>query len=264
MIRIHPAVVLGTALLASSAAAQPKSPKAAPPDATKLMEAVENRDEGKDMEANVALVITPKKGAKRVREFSLLRKEYSDTTKLVTVFTSPADVRNAAFLAWDEHGQPDRRWLYLPAISQVRRLASSDDRSSFFGTDFVYEDLTNRDPELDTHTFVAAQKFEKWECWVVESTPKNPKTVEFAKYRTWIWKDEPIVIRQEYYDKDGKVIRRGEVKNIKKIQDIWTWHQGIMTNVKTGSQTLMEITGVKYNSGLADERFTEEQLSRGK
>jgi outer membrane lipoprotein-sorting protein len=281
VIRFKLPTVVGIAFAAQSAAAQPKSdpPKAdaakgapaapapaataAQPDPTKLMESVESRPDGKDQLSTVTLEIQPKKGAKRVRQFTLMRKEYPDTTKLVTFFTSPADIRNAAFLVSDEHGKPDPRWLYLPSVSQVRRLTSNEDRGSFFGSDFVYEDLTNRDPELDTHTLVGPQKYQKWDCWVVESTPKDASSVDFVKYRSWIWKDDPIVLRQEYYDKAGKVVKRGEVKSIKKIQNIWTWHQGSMTNVKTGSTSRLEVSGVKYDTGIADERFTEAKLSAG-
>lgn len=238
-------------------------PKVNSPDAAKIMASVEDRPDGKDQTSTVTLEIQPKKGTKRVRQFSLLRKEASDMTKLVTVFISPADVRDAAFLVWDERNKPDRRWLYLPAIGQVRRLASGEDRSSFFGSDFVYEDLTNRDPEQDTHTFVATQKVGTWDCWVIDSTPKNTKGLDFVRYRSWVWKDDPIFVRQEYYDAAGKAVRRGQVLKLQKVQSIWTWHQGTMENLKSGSKTLLEITEVKYNSGIADERFTEDQLSRG-
>ena len=249
----------------------PKPPAAPPadklkvnaPDADKIIASVEDRPDGKDQTSTVTLEIQPKKGTKRIRQLNLLRKEAPDMTKLVTVFISPADVRDAAFLVWDEHNKPDRRWLYLPAIGQVRRLSSGEDRSSFFGSDFVYEDLTNRDPEQDTHTFVATQKVGTWDCWVIDSTPKNAKGLDFVRYRSWVWKDDPIFVRQEYYDAAGKVVRRGQTLKLQKVQNIWTWHQGTMENVKTGSKTLLEVTSVKYNTGIADERFMEDQLSRG-
>lgn len=266
MTRVTLATVFGVALFAQAVGAQPKPAAASKdaPDGEKLMQAVEDRDDGKDQQAKITLQITPKKGQKRVRQFDLLRKEYPGETKLITVFSSPADVRGAAFLVVDEHSKPDRRSIYLPAIGQVRKLTSSDDRTSFFASDFVYEELTNRDPEKDTHKFVAQQKVGQWECWVVDSKPKDPKSVEFASYRTWIWKDDPIYIRQEFYDKDGKVIRRGTMVKLAKVQGIWTGIQGKVENLKTGSTTLMEIANPKYNTGIADERFTEEQLSRGK
>lgn len=255
------ATVFGIALLADAAGAQPA--KAAPPDGQKLMQAIENRPDGKDQTSKVTLEIIPKKGDTRVRAFTLMRKEFKDQTKLVTFFSSPADVRDSAFLVVDEHGKPDRRSIYLPYVGQVRKLTSSEDRKSFFNSDFVNEDLTNRDPELDTHTFAATGKVGEWDCWVVDSKPKNTRGLDFVSYRTWIWKDDPIVIRQEFYDKAGKNVRSGNVLKLQKIQNIWTVQQASVKNHNTGSTTVMKVKDVKYNNGLADTRFTEDQLSRG-
>jgi outer membrane lipoprotein-sorting protein len=250
------AVAFGTALL-------PITAQAAPPTGPEIMAAVENRNDGKSQTAKLTLEISPKGGAKRIRELVLMRKEYENVTKLVTFFLAPADVRDSAFLVFDRKGADDLRWLYLPSVGQVRQLAAASDRQSFFGSDFVYEDLTNRDPELDDHKVVGTQKLNEWDCYVVESTPKNARGLDFATFKTWVWKDADLAVRQEYYDSAGKAVRRGELQSVKKIQDIWTWHQGTMSNLKTGSVTKLEIADVKYNVDVADERFSEGQLNRG-
>jgi hypothetical protein len=256
-------VLSGAAALALGAAL-PKAPAwAGSPTGEDIMKAVENRNDGRTMVSKVTLEISPKQGTKRLREFVMMRKEAEDATKLVTFFLAPTDVRDSAFLVHDRKGADDLRWLYLPAIGQVRQLSAQSDRQSFFGSDFVYEDLTNRDPDLDTHKLVATQKVDEWECWVIDSTPKNPRGLDFVSYRTWVWKDADLIVRQEYLDSAGKPVRRGQVASVKKIQDIWTWHQGTMTNLKTGSASKIEISDVRYNVELPDERFTESQLGRG-
>ncbi|MEO8702709.1 MAG: outer membrane lipoprotein-sorting protein [Kofleriaceae bacterium] len=233
------------------------------PTGPQIMEKVENRDEGKDQIAKVTLEIHPKQGSVRQRQLVIVRKEYPDVTKLATFFLAPTDVRGAAFLAFDKKSGDDQRWLYLPTIGQVRRLAAESNRQSFFNSDFVYEDLTNRDPDLDDHKLVGSQKVDEWECWVVESTPKNARGLEFVKYKTWVWKTADLPVRQEYFDSAGKVVRRGQLASMKQIQGIWTWHQGTMTNLVTGSVTKLQMSEVKYNTNIPDERFAEAQLARG-
>lgn len=249
-------VALGVALL-------PAAARAGTPTGAEIMEGLENRAEGKTQIAKITLEISPKEGTKRLRELVSMRKKYGDVTKLVTFFLAPTDVRDAAFLVFDRKGADDLRWLYLPAIGQVRQLSAQSNRQSFFGSDFVYEDLTNRDPDLDNHKLIGSQKVEEWDCWVVESTPKNARGLDFATYKTWVWKTGNLLVRQEFVDSAGKVVRRGQVRSVKKIQDIWTWHQGSMTNVKNGSSTKMEMSDVKYDVDIPDERFTDTQLNRG-
>jgi outer membrane lipoprotein-sorting protein len=250
------AAVLGVTL-------PPIAARADSPTGTQIMEAVENRNDGRTQLSKVALEINPKQGTKRLRELVLMRKEGENVTKLVVFFLAPSDVRDSAFLVFDRRGADDLRWLYLPAIGQVRQLSAQSNRQSFFGSDFVYEDLTNRDPDLDTHKLVATQRIDEWDCWVVDSTPKNTRGLDFASYRSWVWKTADLIVRQEYLDSAGKPVRRGQVHAVKKIQDIWTWHQGTMTDVKSGSSTKIEISDVRYNTELPDERFSESQLGRG-
>ena len=263
MTRVSLPAVFG-ALVAFGIALHPVASRAdAPPTAAAIMDSVENRDQGHDMMSKVTLEITPKQGTKRLRQFEMMRKEGKDVIKLVTFFLAPTDVRGSAFLVFDRKGADDLRWLYLPSIGQVRQMAAESNRQSFFGSDFVYEDLTNRDPDQDEHKLVGSQKVDEWDCWVIESTPKKARGLDFAKYKTWVWKTGNLIVRQEYYDGAGKLVRRGQVKSVKKVQDIWTWHQGTMENLKTGSSSKLEISDVKYNTNVPDERFADSQLSRG-
>jgi outer membrane lipoprotein-sorting protein len=256
-------LVLSTAAVTFGVSLLPIAASAGPPTGPEIMTAVENRNDGKSQTSKLTLEISPKGGTKRLREFVLMRKEYENVTKLVTFFLAPADVRDSAFLVFDRKGADDLRWLYLPSVGQVRQLAAASDRQSFFGSDFVYEDLTNRDPELDDHKVVGTQKLNEWDCYVIESTPKKTAGLDFATYKTWVWKDADMIVRQEFFDSSGKAVRRGEVASVKKVQDIWTWHQGTMSNLKNGSVTKLEISDVKYNVDVPDERFSDSQLNRG-
>jgi outer membrane lipoprotein-sorting protein len=252
-----------SAAVAFAVALSPVAARAGTPTGAEIMEGVKSRSEGRTEVAKVTLEINPKQGTKRLREFVSLRKKDDKLTKLATFFLAPADVRDAAFLVFDRRGADDLRWLYLPAIGQVRQLAAQSNRQSFFGSDFVYEDLTTRDPDQDTHKVIASQKVKDWDCWVVDSTPKNAHGLDFATYRTWVWKQANLIVRQEFLDSAGKPVRRGEVESVEKIQDIWTWHQGTMTNLKTGSMTKMVVGDVHYNVDVPDERFADNQLNRG-
>jgi hypothetical protein len=233
------------------------------PSADEIMQKVEDRPQGKDQTATVNLTIAAKNASKRLRSLVMMRKHGKDVTKLATFFSAPTDMSGVAFLVWDYKKGDDQRWLYLPSIGQVRRLVVGDSRQSFFGSDFVYEDLTNRDPGQDTHKLVGSQKVDSWDCWLVESTPKSTKGVDFAKYRSWVWKDGNLLVRQEMYDSAGKVTRRLQAKSITEIEGIPTYGQIVVANLKTGSESKLDLSDVHYDTGIADERFSEDQLKRG-
>jgi len=249
-------------------AAKPAAAPAAAQTADAIMQRVEDKKFGEDLWAVQSLEIIPKSGQKRLRRYSILRKDYGSVSKLVTYLEAPTDVRGAAFMVWDEKKSDDQRWLYLPAIGQVRQLVAGDDnRQGFFGSDFVLEDFTNRDPVQDTHKLVGSQKVDNWDCWVIDSTPKNTKGLDFASMRTWVTKNadaaSDMVVRQELKDAQGKVWHTLQVKEIKVIDGIATFTQLLAKNIKTGSESRIVQTDTKYNQGVPDERFNQSQLQRG-
>ena len=78
------------------------------------------------------------------RDLLVLRKnvEGSLEQKWYAYFNRPADLRKMVFLAQKNTEDDDDRWIYLPSMDLVKRLAGSDKRSSFAGSQFVYEDIT--------------------------------------------------------------------------------------------------------------------------
>ena len=102
---------------------------------------------GKDMKAKVLMTLINKQGKMRTRELVMLRKNMGKNgeQKYFMYFNSPADVRRTTFMVWKYPERDDDRWLFIPAINLVNRIAANDNRSSFVGSDFTYEDISGRD-----------------------------------------------------------------------------------------------------------------------
>ncbi len=63
----------------------------------------------------------------------------------------PNDIRGTGFLVWEHPSSDDERFLYLPSLGRVRRIAGSETQESFVGSDFTYEDIGGR--EFDDYTY---------------------------------------------------------------------------------------------------------------
>jgi hypothetical protein len=217
--------------------------------------------QGDDGKATVKMVITNKQGQERRRQFNILRKDVKDggDQKYFVYFQRPADVRNMTYLVL-KHADPekdDNRWLYLPALSLVKRIAAGDKRTSFVGSDFLYEDVSGRSLEEDTHELI--ETTDKY--FVVKNVPKQPDSVEFSYYNVSIDRKNFVPMKMEFFDKDNKLYRTIESTEVKTIQDFPTVVKSVVTNLRTGSKTEMEFTKVKYNISLGDI-FTERYLQR--
>ncbi len=223
---------------------------------------------GKDMKAEIRMELITAAGEKRIRVLTMLRwnDPKNKDQKYFLYFREPSDVRGMTFMVWKYPLKESDRWIYVPAIDLVRRIAASDARSSFVGSDFTYEDVSGRNIAADTHTLIREEKVGDRDCYLVESVPKQP--IDYVKRISWIDKTTFLPLKEEYYDVQNQLVR---VFTADKIEDIVategrerksypTVTKRTMKNLKTGHRTEVSYTSVSYNVGLQDNIFTERYL----
>ncbi len=240
------------------------SPAAAQPPAEEIMARAHLAMfyPGEDMRARVTMRLVSRDGKERLRELTMTRRDLQDggEQRYFMYFHRPPDVRDMTFLVWKYPGKDDDRWLYIPALKLVRRIAASDKRSSFAGSDFSYEDVSGREPEEDTHKLIREEKAGARDAYVVESVPKDPGSVDFGRKLSWIDKATRLPLKEEYYDRRGELARVFTAEEVKEIQGFWTVTKRLMKNVQTGHSTEAVLGDVRYNLKLAPDLFSERAL----
>lgn len=216
---------------------------------------------GEDGIADVTMTITASDGSTRERAFRILRLNTEDgNQKFYVYFKEPADVRKMAYLVWKNagEGQEDDRWMWLPALNLSRRIAPGDKRTSFAGSDFLYEDVSGRNLAADKHELVEETENQ----YVIKSTPIDPDSVEFSSYTVKIDKDTFLPREAEYLDKDGSLYRRVVGEKVETIDGVPTVMEAVAYDLKSGSNTRNSFSGVEYGIGLKENLFTERFLRR--
>jgi outer membrane lipoprotein-sorting protein len=216
---------------------------------------------GKDGRAHVKMTIVDEQNRERKREFTILRLDTEDEKdgeqKFYVYFHQPADVREMVFMVHKHIGADDDRWLYLPALDVIKRIAASDERTSFTGSHFFYEDVSGRGIEEDKHELVETTD----NYYILKNTPKDPGAVEFDSYRMYVHKDTFLPVKIEY-EKGGNVYRTGEALEVRDIQGHKTVVRSKMSDKNMGGHTLMEYESVEYDIGLPEDIFTERYLRK--
>jgi len=216
---------------------------------------------GNDGTADVKMTISDTNGGKRVREFRILRKNFSkETQKFYVYFKEPADVRRQVFMVWKEveQGKDDSRWLFLPALNLVKPIAPGDKRTRFVGSNFVYEDVSGRALWEDTHELIEETDTQ----YIVKNTPNDLGAVDFSEYTVQIDKQTFLPVKAEYLDKNGSLFRRVEATQIETIQGFPTVLESRVDDLTRGSHTINAFSNIKYDTGLKDMIFTERFLRR--
>jgi len=217
---------------------------------------------GKDIQVKVLMKLISKNGGERTRELTMLRLNMKDglEQKYYMYFYQPADVRAMTFMVWKYMSKNDDRWLYIPAIKLVKRIAADDKNSSFVGSDFSYEDVSGRNISDDSHTLKAEETMNGRDAYIVESAPKEAASAYFSRKVSWIDKETFLPLKEEYYDKRGDLYKIFTADKIENIQDIPTIINRTMLNTQNGHRTEVSYTEVKYNVGLKDNIFSERYL----
>lgn len=217
---------------------------------------------GDDFKARVFMRLISKQGKERVRELTMLRKDFGENgnQKYFMYFHQPADVHDMTFMVWKYPQKDDDRWLFIPAIKLVRRIAANDKRSSFVGSDFTYEDVSGREIEEDTHTLLREEELDGRPAYVVKSVPKEENSADYSSKISWIETGNFLPLKEEYYDKRGDLYKVFTAVEIKEVQGFPTIMQRRMENTKSGHRTEVTSSEVKYNVGLKDDLFSERYL----
>lgn len=264
--------VTAVLLTATLNAAEPNAPAGDTPDVDTIINKANIMAyyQGDDGKAKVNMTITDKNGQVREREFNILRKDNSDggDQKYFVYFLRPADVRGMVFMVHKHVAldKDDDRWLYLPALDLVKRIAASDKRTSFVGSDFLYEDVSGRNLAEDTHELIETTD----DYYIIKNVPKDTDAVEFSYYNVYIDRNNFMPMKMEYYDKNNKLYRTIESVMVESIAseengqsvEYPTVTKSVVSDLNTGSKTEMEFTNVEYNIGLSDNIFSERYLRR--
>lgn len=250
-------------ILMLPALAPPRPVSAAAPDAEDIMRKVDvHRYDADDSTFSITLVMKEKGGDTRTRKLAMKSKKTGRDKKILIHFLEPSDVRGVGFMVWQYPKKDDERWLYIPSVNMVKRIAANDKRSSFMGTDFTYEDISGREVEDDKHKFVRSEKLNGEDCFVIQSTPRDAGSAEFAYRLVWVRKDNYFSVKEQYFDKKKKLLKVYTVDDLEKLQGIWTIKRMTMKNEQTDHSTSVTYTDVKHNTGIPDTTFTERYLKR--
>jgi len=183
-------------------------------------------------------------------------------SKAILRFTAPAEVKGVALLIANHPDRASDQWMWTPALERDRRIALQDRSTRFFGTDFSFEDLEERDVNQFDYKLLGEETFDGQPCWKIESKPKESKSSQYTSSVLLIRKDNYVVIQIDNFSKE-KLVRRIHYTDVQQQDGIWVGRTMEVQDSNRGSRTVMKLEKLKYNIPMKEESFTLEALRRG-
>jgi hypothetical protein len=238
----------------------------------------DNRDVGRDGRFDLKMRLFDRQ--QRVRERGLTIQTMRPQTaggrrgsaagagdRVLIRFTYPNDIKGTAFLVWEHPEGEDERFLYLPALARVRRIAGAEAQDNFVGSDFTYEDISGR--EVDDYTYAMVEQNATWTgpdgkplpAYRIESRARDAQA-RFPRIVSTVRKDNFVTVHADIYNRRDERQKIYEVRRLELVQSIWTLSEIVMTNTSAETHTDLAVTGVRYNIGLKESDFSRRELER--
>jgi outer membrane lipoprotein-sorting protein len=182
-------------------------------------------------------------------------------SKALLRFTAPPEVKGVALLIVNHPDKASDQWMWRPEIGRDQRIALQDRSTRFFGTDFSFEDLEERDVDQFDYKLAGGDTIDGAACWKIESKPRESKSSQYTSSLVWVRKDNYVAEQIEDYSKE-KLIRRIHYSDIQNVSGIWTPRTVEVYDANRKSRTVLKLEKLEYNVPMKEEDFTLEALRR--
>ena len=259
--RVLPLLLALTWLVVSGNAQTPT------PTPEQVARQVQDRDTGRDSRAEMRMRLFDRQGRVRERTLQLLalRGVKGTGDRTLVRFLYPNDIKNTGLLVWEHENADDERFLYLPALGRVRRIAGEEKQESFAGSDLSYEDIGGRDVADYTYSFAndnatwTAPDGARLPAWALESRARDA-AAQFPRSVSLVLKDRFIVVHADSYNRRNERAKVFDVRRLERVDNIWTVLDLVVVNERQHTRTELVTSAIRYNVGLTENDFSRRQL----
>ena len=230
-------------------------------DARQIMLEAQRRAESSSQRYEGTLKVIDARGKIADKSWVYTRLGSHGSSRSVLRFTAPAEVKGVALLVANHPDRASDQWMWTPAIQRERRIALQDRSTRFFGTDFSFEDLEERDVDQFEFSTLGEETVGGAACWKIEARPAARKSSQYTRSRVWVRKDNYAYALIENEIK-GQMVRRLAYGDLENVQGIWTARLLEMTDLRRKSRTVLRLEKLEYNLPLKEEDFTLQALRR--
>src|ERR1041385_733655 len=176
-------------------------------DARSIVAESQKRGQSKSQRYEGTLEVLGSSSKVSLKRWTYQRIGAYGASKTILRFVAPAEVKGVTLLIVNHTDRASDQWMWTPAIERERRIALQDRSTRFFGTDFSFEDLEERDVNQFDYKLQGDATVDGAACWKIEAKPKESKSSQYTSTVLYIRKDNYVAAVVEDFSKD-KLIRR--------------------------------------------------------
>ena len=210
--------------------------------------------------SETTMILKNAQGVKNKRKLLIQKLERTNGDKSLIRFLYPLDIQDTKLLSYEKIGKDDKQWLYLPALKRVKRISSRNKSGSFMASEFSYEDIASQNYKNYSYKGEATQVMRHGKTYFeIIRIPKD-KNSGYSKQIVYIDPKTYLAKFGEYYDKQGRLLKKVSFLTYKKVAGVYRIVKIEMKNVQNGKSTLLIWNKDKIKVGLKEDNFSKRVL----
>jgi outer membrane lipoprotein-sorting protein len=186
-------------------------------------------------------------------------RTFPEGKRALLVLLAPPEVRGSVLLVQEPKGKDTVRWVYVPIVRRSRKILGVTAYEPFLSTDFTYADLGFLD-DSGTYRLLGEEARADQDAYKVEFTPESAGY--YPRVVTWVSKDTHLPLERDYYDVSGQLWKKELFEQVKVIGGIPTPLRIVMKDLLNDTQTVLDISRVRYDVDIPGDLFNPETMSR--
>jgi len=210
--------------------------------------------------SKTTMVLKNAQGDENIRRLEMKKLEGKNGDRSLLIFLYPNDLKDTKLLSYEVIGGDDKQWLYLPALKRVKRISSRNKSGSFMASEFSYEDISSQN--YKNYTYPEDAKIvtkDGVQYFKVLRLPKD-KHSGYSKQIVYIDTKEYLARFGEYFDKQGRLLKKISFQNYVVLDGIYRVHKIVIKNVQNQKESILAWDSDNIKTGLRKKDFSKRVL----
>lgn len=155
-------------------------------------------------------------------------------------------------------------WIYSPSTDRTIQLSGHMLKQSLMGSDLSYEDMMeNRKlTEMYDAKVIGEETIDTRKTWVLQLNSKVTDA-SYDSRKEWIDTERFVPLREELYAKSGVLLKKTELKDVKKIDGRWyPTKMNYKDMLKDGKGTDFNVLDIKFDTSIPAYIFSKASLKK--
>lgn len=178
----------------------------------------------------------------------------------LTLITAPARDKGQSFL---KNG--NNIWNWNPTIQRLIKLPPSMLSQGWMGSDFTNDDILKESSLVKDyrHTLLKQETLNGSVCHVIELNPLDEAAVVWGKIKLWITLQDDLIVKSEYYDEDGYLVKTHIASEPKRFDGrLLPSVMDIIPADEPGQKTRITVVNIRFNEDYPASFFTQQTMKR--